>query len=109
MGQLAHALALERNTVTAVVKRMEGLGLVSRSRHSVDERQVRVSVTDKGLSLRSSVLAMQQTMASRLTMPEATLTTTLATIGDLTDRITRALVSLEASGGYPDHAEDDSG
>ncbi len=53
VGELGRALQLESNTVTPLLKRMEGLGLVNRARVAKDERQVRVALTDKGRGLQA--------------------------------------------------------
>ena len=69
ISELAQVLDLEPNTVTPMVKRIESLGLVVRSRHPSDERQVRVAVTQKGLDLRKDVIAIRQDLIDRLDMP----------------------------------------
>ena len=91
ISELAQVLVIEPNTVTPMVKRMEGLGLVSRSRHLADERQVRVSVTEQGLNLRTDVLAMQREMASRLDMRENELAEIRETVRHLSHRVTIAI------------------
>ena len=91
ISELAQVLAIEPNTVTPMVKRMELLGLVSRSRHLADERQVRVSVTEQGLNLRTSVLAMQRDMNSRLDMPDNELAEVRETVRHFSHRVTIAI------------------
>ena len=51
VGELGERLALESNTVTPLLKRLEADGLVTRSRDLHDERQVRVGLTDIGRAL----------------------------------------------------------
>ncbi|AQR63458.1 MarR family transcriptional regulator [Brevundimonas sp. LM2] len=48
VGILGQKLYLESNTVTPLVKRLEAAGLVTRTRDSLDERVVRVSLSLKG-------------------------------------------------------------
>ncbi|MCU6454954.1 MarR family transcriptional regulator [Sphingomonas sp. A2-49] len=48
IGGLADRLALEPSTITPLAKRLEAAGLVTRTRHPEDERQVRVRLTDVG-------------------------------------------------------------
>lgn len=55
VGQLGRALQLESNTLTPLLKRMEAVGLVSRTRSSADERQVIVSLTDAGRAMQARV------------------------------------------------------
>ena len=45
---IGEALALESNTLTPLLRRMEEAGLVSRRRDVEDERVVRIHLTDKG-------------------------------------------------------------
>lgn len=51
--ELGEELALESNTLTPLLKRMEESGLITRARSSEDERVVQVSLTEKGSALRS--------------------------------------------------------
>ena len=52
VGELGQKLILQSNTLTPMLKRLETLGLVKRSRDSVDERQVRINLTEAGRKLR---------------------------------------------------------
>jgi len=52
VGQLAERLALESGTVTPLIKRLEQAGLVTRCRSRIDERQVNVHLTEKGVGLK---------------------------------------------------------
>ena len=51
VGDLGRSLQLESNTLTPLLKRMEVQGLVSRTRVVEDERQVRVTLAEKGRAL----------------------------------------------------------
>lgn len=51
VGQLGERVLLETNTLTPLLKRMEAAGLVRRVRDSLDERQVRIFLTDHGRTL----------------------------------------------------------
>lgn len=53
VGQIGQTLQLESNTLTPLLKRMEGQGLVTRSRSREDERQVMVSLTEAGKTLQN--------------------------------------------------------
>ena len=46
-------MAIRSETSTVACKRLEGAGLIDRRRSPADERQVRVSLTDKGRGLRT--------------------------------------------------------
>ena len=45
-------LLLDSGTLTPLLKRLEALGLVTRTRSAADERQVQVRLTERGQSLR---------------------------------------------------------
>ena len=51
VGSLGEKLFLESSTLTPLLKRLEALGQVKRTRDPVDERQVRVRLTDKGRAM----------------------------------------------------------
>lgn len=51
VGRLGEKLFLESSTLTPMLKRMESAGYVTRRRDSSDERQVRLSLTEKGQAL----------------------------------------------------------
>ena len=98
ISELAQVLEIEPNTVTPMVKRMEVLGLVSRSRHLFDERQVRVSVTQKGLNLRTEVMAIRTDLVSRLDMPQDDLAETRKTVRHFANRVTQAMQDVGDDG-----------
>jgi MarR family transcriptional regulator, organic hydroperoxide resistance regulator len=52
VGSLAEVLFLESSTLTPMLKRLEGMGLLTRSRDPIDERQVRVRLTKHGAAIR---------------------------------------------------------
>ena len=51
VGELGEKLFLQSNTLTPMLKRLESLGYVKRSRDSADERQVRIHLTEAGQKL----------------------------------------------------------
>jgi DNA-binding MarR family transcriptional regulator len=53
VGSIAERLALESSTLTPLLKRLEAAGLLRRTRNPANERQVVVTLTDKGRELRS--------------------------------------------------------
>src|SRR5215467_6167202 len=52
VGELGQRLSLQSNTLTPMLKRLEALGYIKRSRDAADERQVRINLTDAGRKLR---------------------------------------------------------
>jgi MarR family transcriptional regulator, organic hydroperoxide resistance regulator len=51
VGELGETLCLESNTLTPLLKRLEAIGYLTRSRDPSDERQVRVRLTNTGRAL----------------------------------------------------------
>lgn len=75
VGQLGAELRLESNTLTPLLKRMEVAGWLRRSRDSVDERQVRLSLTDDGRALAERAAGVPRAFAEKTGLP----------LGDLAD------------------------
>ena len=67
---LGEKLFLESNTLTPILKKLEGVGYLRRQRDPTDERQVLVSLTDAGRRLREKGLTMNLVKASGLTPDE---------------------------------------
>ena len=55
VGALGEKLALDTSTLTPLLKRLEGMGLLARRRAEEDERRVIVSLTEKGSAMRAEV------------------------------------------------------
>jgi DNA-binding MarR family transcriptional regulator len=70
VSSLGEKLFLESNTLTPILKKLEGLGYLQRKRSSADERQVIVTLTDAGRALREKGLNMNLVEASGLTPEE---------------------------------------
>ena len=66
VGQLGERLTLDSGTLTPLLKRLASDGLLRRTRDPVDERRVRVALTDAGRALRARALAVPQAMACTL-------------------------------------------
>jgi DNA-binding MarR family transcriptional regulator len=58
VGRLCGQLHLESSTLTPLLKRLEGAGLIERGRDADDERQVRVRLTAAGRALRARALSV---------------------------------------------------
>jgi DNA-binding MarR family transcriptional regulator len=58
--QLSERLFLEPSTMTPVLKRLEAMGYVQRSRDPKDERNVRIALTEAGTDLRMKGLGMRR-------------------------------------------------
>ncbi len=58
VGEIGQTLFLESSTLTPLLKRLEALGHLVRTRSRVDERQVVISLTERGLALRERAEAL---------------------------------------------------
>ncbi|WP_104107629.1 MarR family transcriptional regulator [Nocardioides sp. 616] len=71
VGDLGTRLHLDSGTLTPLLKRMESMGLVTRTRDVVDERRVLVSVTAAGRALRDRVADVPTRLVAGMGMSEA--------------------------------------
>ena len=62
--ELGLALFLDSGTLTPVLKKLESKGYLERKRSKEDERNLIVSVTDRGWALREEALSIPQSMSS---------------------------------------------
>ena len=58
VGSLGEKLFLESSTLTPMLKRLEVMGYIARVRDAIDERQVRVQLTNAGHTLRKKAQAI---------------------------------------------------
>ena len=70
VSSLGEKLFLESNTLTPILKKLEGMGYLRRQRDAADERQVLVSLTDSGRRLREKGLSMNLIKAAGLPADE---------------------------------------
>ena len=70
VGSLGEKLFLESNTLTPLLKKLEGMGYVRRQRAAADERQVVVSLTEAGRRLREKISTTSLVNASGLNPEE---------------------------------------
>ena len=83
-------LRLESNTLTPMLKRLEGQGLVSRKRDRKDERRVLIRVTAKGRALQEQAARIPASLVERVGLPLEDLTRLRDELHDLRDRLLRA-------------------
>jgi DNA-binding MarR family transcriptional regulator len=60
VSDIGARLFLDSATLTPLLKRLEGAGLVARARSQADERQVVISLTDAGRALAHEAAAVQE-------------------------------------------------
>lgn len=73
VGRIGELVNLDSGTLTPMLKKMEAAGLVKRCRSKADERELIVSITEKGEQLRAQAQDIPAKMGSctSLTMEEA--------------------------------------
>jgi DNA-binding MarR family transcriptional regulator len=64
--QIATTLQLESATLSPMLKRLEALGLITRSRRLADERATDVELTDEGVALRHRATQIPPAVVERL-------------------------------------------
>ena len=71
VSALGDKLFLDSSTLTPLLKRMEGMGHLTRQRDPEDERQVRVRLTPQGRSLREQAFAYRGEMIEAMGLSAA--------------------------------------
>ena len=84
------ALLLESATLSPLLKRLEALGYLTRTRNSTDERALAVGLTPKGAALRQQALSVPGTMMDRLGLDREGAMALHASMMALIDAATRA-------------------
>ncbi len=68
VNSIGKRLHLDSGTLTPLLKRMETKELITRNRCKQDERNVRVSLTDKGKQLKQKVVKIPPQLAKDITL-----------------------------------------
>jgi MarR family transcriptional regulator, organic hydroperoxide resistance regulator len=73
VGRIGDRLSLESSTLSPLLKRLEGMGLISRNRDRADERLVIIGLTRSGKRMqeRASAVTLETCRASGLTLSGA--------------------------------------
>ena len=64
--EIATTLQMDSATLSPMLKRLEGLGLITRARSAVDERSTEVKLTDSGTALRRRATKIPPAVVARL-------------------------------------------
>ncbi len=88
--KLGEHLRLDSGTLSPLVKRLEGAGLVRRERSTEDERSVRVRLTGQGAALRERALEVPRRIAAATGFG-------LEEIGELREHLDRLTGALDAA------------
>lgn len=62
--ELGNALYLDSGTLTPLLKKLEGKGLLTRKRSTADERNLIVTITEQGEALKEKALSVPHSMAA---------------------------------------------
>lgn len=90
VNDIAKRLMLETNTVTPLLKRMEAEGILTRTKGTVDARQMIVKLTEKGVSLQEQMADVPQQAGSTVmcdTITPDTLPTLFRMLDDIISRL----------------------
>lgn len=68
--ELGEALYLDSGTLTPLLKRLEGKGLITRTRLASDERSLSIAPTHKGVALKDSALAVPNSLLGAIGLTE---------------------------------------
>jgi len=84
---LGEKLFLDSGTLTPLLKRLEAAGLLTRRRDAVDERQVRIALTEKGRALREKAHSIPLQTAKAVGMNGAEMDDVKADLVRLRDQL----------------------
>ena len=70
VSQIGNRLRLDSGTLTPLLKRLEGMGLVTRERSLIDGREVAIMLSSQGLDLKDVAINARLSVACRLGMTE---------------------------------------
>jgi MarR family transcriptional regulator, organic hydroperoxide resistance regulator len=87
VSQIGARLMLDSGTLTPLLKRLEGMGMVQRERSTDDERQVKIWLSPKGLDLQDLALESRRFVACRLDMTETEIAALRADLMGLIGRL----------------------
>lgn len=88
---LSGMLQLEPATLSPLLKRLEGAGLLRRDRDTRDERSLAVALTDKGRALREEALKVPPAIVDRLGLD-------IDELMQLHERLTRVIAAARNAG-----------
>ncbi len=87
---IGDAVELDSATLSPLLKRLQGAGLITRTRSADDERQLVVDLTAAGRALRADAERIPVAVLDRLRMP-------LSELEDLRDGLTRLIAAARAA------------
>lgn len=91
VGELGGPLFLDSGTLSPLLKRLQGLGYVSRSVDPADERVTRIALTRQGAALRDKAAAIPQAMLGSMNLD-------LGELASLREQVKRLGAALRETG-----------
>lgn len=85
VGQVGARLSLESSTLSPLLKRLEAVGLVARTRDVRDERSVTVTLTDAGAALEQRAVGVPGAICAATRLPDAQQAELVGTLRQLAD------------------------
>ena len=92
VSEIGARLGLDSGTLTPLLKRLEGAGLLSRIRDTADERQVRISLSAAGRALKQKAKGIPQALLCAADM-------SLGELGALRSKLEALAANLRAAAG----------
>ncbi|MFC4242596.1 MarR family winged helix-turn-helix transcriptional regulator [Gryllotalpicola reticulitermitis] len=90
VGRLGELLGLDSGTLSPLLKRLEGRGLVTRTRAASDERVVELTLTDAGSALRDELADVPRCFGERTGLDHDEYVQLLALAKKLSERMSRS-------------------
>ena len=87
VSEIGRRLRLDSGTLTPVLKRLEGAGLLVRTRRQSDEREVEIALTKRGMDLRADAVSVRETVMCQLELSEPELHAMRKDLGRLIERL----------------------
>ena len=85
--EISDRLDLDSGTMSPLLKRLDAAGLVTRERSAVDERQVRVRLTDAGRALEQPACGVSSMMIGALDLDVQEFAALKRQLGEITQRV----------------------
>lgn len=85
--EIGARLQLDSGTLTPLLKRLEAAGMVERVRDTVDERQVRIRLTDSGRALRKKAEGIPKKLTQAIGRPIPDIVALREQLGQLRSRM----------------------
>lgn len=89
VSEIGRRLRLDSGTLTPVLKRLEGAGILRRNRRRSDEREVEIGLTPKGSALRADAAQVRQSVMCQLDLTEPEVQAMRSDLNHLIDSLSK--------------------